>query len=140
MVTYGDYFSRRVLHSCGVSSDAAMLKNDGASYDGAQRMDKIRSDMSDIYQTLYRGYSEKNTANSNGNFEELQVERKIVAAFYDSGVLSSAEREYFQAQSLTNTEERERICVEEAGIMAQAVKAQRIEAPVKAPLTRDVSK
>lgn len=137
MVTYGDYFSRRVLHDCGVSPDKALFEKDGKSYIGGQRMDKIRSDMSEIYQTLYRGYTERQTAQRE-NFADLQAERKIVAAFYDSGILSKSEREYFQSQSLQERNEREKICVQEASLSADAPKMQKVDAPMKAPLVRDV--
>ena len=137
MVTYGDYFSRRVLHDCGVSPDKALFEKDGKSYIGGQRTDKIRSDMSEIYQTLYRGYTERQTAQRE-NFADLQAERKIVAAFYDSGILSKSEREYFQSQSLQETNEREQICVQEASLSVDAPKMQKVDAPIKAPLVRDV--
>ena len=138
MVTYGDYFSRKTLHYCGVSPDKTLFEKDETGYAGMQRMDKIRSDMSEIYQTLSNGHMQRNTAESNGLFADLQVERKIVAAFYDAGILTAAERSYFQTQTLENVAEREQICVEEAGALAETSKGQRLDSPIKTPSVRNI--
>ena len=140
MVTYGDYFSRKVLHNCDVSPDKTLLNNDETAYVGSQRTENIRSKMSEIYQTLYSGYTQKNTLAMKESFDDLQIERKIVSAFYDSGVLSNAERDYFQTQSLDNLLEREQICVEEANPLANDFKAKKVDNLQKMPLTRDVLK
>ena len=136
MVTYGDYFSRRVLHNCGVSPNKTMLDKEDNAYQDMQRTDNIRSKMSEIYQTLYRGYTEKNASVTKENFDELKIERKIVAAFYDSGVLNNAERDYFQTQSLQDANEREKISVEEANLSVDLVKAQKVDAKVNTPVMR----
>ena len=135
MVTYGDYFSRKVLHSCGVSPDKAMLNKAENTHTGTGRTENIRSDMSEIYQTLYRGYAKQNEKATKESFDKMQIERKIVSAFYDSGILSNAERDYFQTQSLQGIE-REKICVEEAGAFVDTPKAQKVDAQVKTPLER----
>ena len=140
MVTYGDYFSRKVLHNCDVSPDKTLLNNDETAYVGSQRTENIRSKMSEIYQTLYSGYTQKNTLAMKESFDDLQIERKIVSAFYDSGVLSNAERDYFQTQSLDNLLDREQICVEEANPLANDFKAKKVDNLQKMPLTRDVLK
>lgn len=140
MVTYGDYFSRKVLHNCDVSPDKTLLNNDETAYVGSQRTENIRSKMSEIYQTLYSGYTQKNTLAMKESFDDLQIERKIVSAFYDSGVLSNTERDYFQTQSLDNLLEREQICVEEANPLANDFKAKKVDNLQKMPLTRDVLK
>ena len=138
MITYGDYFSRRTLYQCGVSPDETILKNDETAYTGTQRTEKIRVEMSGIYQTLYRGYTNNSARNANGSFADLQVERKIVAAFYDSGILNNAERDYFHTQTLAVADEREKICVEEASLLADAATSKRVDAPVKTPLVKEV--
>jgi hypothetical protein len=138
MVTYGDYFSRKVLHSCGISPDQTLLNKEDNAHTGMQRTENIRSEMSNIYQTLYRGYTEKNASAEKERFDDFQIERKIVSAFYDSGILSNAERDYFQTQALQTSNERERICVEEANVSAGQVKAQQIDAQVKTPLARKI--
>lgn len=138
MVTYGDYFPRKVLYNCGVSPDRKLFENGEMAYTGMQRIEKIHSDMSEIYQTLYRGHTEKNAGESKVNFADYQVERRIVSAFYDSGVLSNAERDYFQSQTLQNVDERERICVEEANILSEATKSNKVDAPIKMPVTRNI--
>ena len=138
MVTYGDYFSRRILHGCGVSPTKILFEKDEKSYTGMQRTEKIRSDMNEIYQTLYRGYTEKNGAVEKQGFADFQVERKIVAAFYDSGILSAPERDYFQTQAPQAIDTREQICVEEAALSSVERTAQRVEVQTKAPLVRDV--
>ena len=93
MVTYGDYFSRKTLYHCGVSPDEKMFKNDEMTYTGTQRTEKIRVEMSGIYQTLYRGYTNNSARNAGGSFADFHVERGIVSAFYDSGILNNAERD-----------------------------------------------
>jgi hypothetical protein len=138
MVTYGDYFSRRVLHDCGVSPNAILFNKGESPHTGMQRMENIRLEMSGIYQTLRRGYTEKNISAAKEAFDKLHVERKIVAAFYDSGMLSNAERDYFQTQSLQSVNEREQICVEEANALAVDVKTQKVDVQAKTPLTRKI--
>ena len=137
MVTYGDYFSRKTLHFCGVSPKKELFKKDEMTYTGMQRMEKIRSDISEIYQTLYRGYAENSGAQPKIDFTDLQVERKIVSAFYDSGVLNNTERDYFYAQTLQSVE-REQIFVEEANFLTETAKAQQVEAQDKILSARNV--
>lgn len=136
MVTYGDYFSRRMLYHCGISPNTTLLKNEESTDTGMQRMENIRSQMSEIYQTLYRGYAEKNVSTAKENFDDFHIERKIVAAFYDSGILNTAERDYFQTQALQDPIEREQICVEEASLSTGQIKAQKVDAQVKTPMER----
>ena len=140
MVTYGDYFSRKVLHYCGVSSNETLFNKEENTHTGMQRMENLHLRMTEIYQTLYRGYTEKNASAVKESFDNFQIERKIVSAFYDSGVLSNAERDYFQTQELQGSNERERICVEEANAFSNTSKAQKVEELAKMPLTRDVLK
>lgn len=135
MVTYGDYFSRKMLHQCGISPNKTLLNKDENTHTGMQRTENIRSQMIDIYKTLYRGYAENNES-TKGSFDDFQVERKIVSAFYDSGVLSNAERDYFKMQELSSTNERERICVGEANLSTGEVKAQKVDVQIKTPLER----
>ena len=136
MVTYGDYFSRKMLYTCGVSPSEILFNKDENPHTGMGRTENIRLRMSEIYQNLYRGYAEKNPSAVKEDFDGLGVERRIVASFYDSGILSNAERDYFQTQSLQSVNEREKICVEEAGVSMQDVKTQRVDEQVKTPLTR----
>ena len=136
MVTYGDYFSRKMLYTCGVSPSEILFNKDENPHTGMGRTENIRLRMSEIYQNLYRGYAEKNPSAVKEDFDGLGVERRIVASFYDSGILSNAERDYFQTQSLQSVNVREKICVEEAGVSMQDVKTQRVDEQVKTPLTR----
>lgn len=138
MVTYGDYFSRKVLHQCGVSPNETLFNKEENTYAGMQRTENLRLKMSEIYQTLYRGYTEKNTSTLKENFEDFQVNRKIVSAFYDSGVLSNEERDYFQKQTQRSFQEREQICVEEANALTNTTQAPKVEGLAKMPLKRDV--
>ena len=138
MVTYGDYFSRKVLHDCGISPEAILFDKEENTHTGMQRTENIRLQMSEIYQTLYRGYAEKNASPANENFNNFQIERKIVAAFYDSGILNNAERDYFQTQNLQATDEREKISVEEASVSTEMIKSQKVDAQVKMPLARKI--
>ena len=134
MITYGDYFSKKTLHTCGVSPNTAMFDKRENTYTGTQRIEKIRLDMSNIYQTLHRGYMENKSAES--SFADMKIESKIVSAFYDSGVLSANERDYFQSQEL-GVAEREQICVNEANVQAGVDRAQKHEAPTS-KMVRDI--
>jgi hypothetical protein len=138
MVTYGDYFSRKTLHNCGISPNEKMFEKDEKAYTGMQRTEKIRSEIEKVYQNLYRGFTENGAGKAKDDFANFHVERKIVAAFYDTGVLTNAERDYFQAQTLGNFSEREKICVEEANTLMEAPKAQRVEAPMKISSVRNI--
>ena len=51
-MVYGDYFSRKVLHFCGIPSDKILLEKDEKSYTGMQRTEKLREKMQEIYKTL----------------------------------------------------------------------------------------
>ena len=139
-MVYGDYFSRKVLHFCGIPSDKILLEKDEKSYTGMGRTEKLRADMQEIYQTLRGGFAGKNGSSSQGSFDDLGIERKIVAAFYDSGILTNSEREYFQTQTsqLLFSEEREQICVDEANVTADAAKAERVAPQTKTPLARNM--
>ena len=136
MVKYGDYFSRKVLYNCGISPDKTMFSKERKNYVGEQRTEQLRSTMSDIYQTLSSGYSDKNANSTNDDISKLNFERKIVNAFYDSGILTNAERDYFQTQSLQLVE-RESICVEEANFSVQTAQSQRVEPQIQAPVMRN---
>ena len=138
MVTYGDYFSRRVLHNCGVSPEAILFDKEESAHTGMQRTENIRLKMLEIYQTLYRGYAEGQTSAMKESFNDFQIERRIVAAFYDSGILSNTERDYFQTQALQGLNEREQICVEEANAATEGIKAQKVDVQVKTLLARKI--
>ena len=45
MVTYGDYFSRKTLHNCGVSPNTTLFKKEENTDTGMQRTENIRSKM-----------------------------------------------------------------------------------------------
>lgn len=138
MVRYGDYFSRKTLHYCGVSPEQKMFEYNEMAYTGTQRMEKIRSDMLEIYQTLYRGHTEKNGENPKVDFTDLQVERKILAALYDSGIINNTEREYFRGQALQTMSEREQICVEEAKGVTETTKTQKVATREKILSARNI--
>ena len=138
MVTYGDYFSRKVLYHCGVSPNENLFKKEESTDTGTSRTENIRLKMQEIYQNLYRGYEQKNVSQARGNFEDFQIERKIVAAFYDSGILSNSERDYFQTQDLKSFVAREQICVEEANASASPVKAQKVAVQANKTLERKI--
>jgi hypothetical protein len=139
MVTYGDYFSRKMLHQCGVSPTETLFHKEENANTGTQRIENIRLKMSEIYQTLYRGYTQKNGSAIKEDFDHFQMESKIIAAFYDSGNLNNAERDYFQTQSIRDVADREQICVEEANLSETAMKAQKVDAPLKTPMERKMS-
>ena len=138
MVTYGDYFSRRILHFCGIPSDKILLEKDEKSYTGMGRTEKLRADMQEIYQTLRGGFAGKNGSSSQDSFDDLGIERKIVAAFYDSGILTNVERDYFQMQTAQAVDVREQICVQEAGFVSETEKSSCVDSQTKSSLIRNI--
>ena len=115
-----------------------MLEKDEKSYTGMGRTEKLRADMQEIYQVLRGGFAGKNGSSSQDSFDNLGIERKILSAFYDSGILNNAERDYFYSQTLQTVSEREQICVEEANMPAKTAKTQKMEAPIKTPVLRNI--
>ena len=137
-MVYGDYFSRKVLHFCGIPSDKILLEKDEKSYTGMGRTEKLRADMQEIYQTLRDGFADKNGSSSQGSFDDLGIERKILSAFYDSGILTNAERDYFQTQIAPSVDVREQICVKEADSVSETEKSMRVDSQAKSPLIRNI--
>ena len=137
-MVYGDYFSRKVLHFCGIPSDKILLDKDEKFYTGMGRMEKLRADMQEIYQTLRGGFANKNGSSSQGSFDDLEIERKILSAFYDSGILTNAERDYFQTQTAQAVDVREQICVQEADFVSETENSSRVDSQAKLPLIRNI--
>ena len=137
-MVYGDYFSRKVLHFCGIPSDKILLEKDEKSYTGMGRTEKLREKMQGIYQTLRGGFVGKNGSSAQGAFDDLGIERKILSAFYDSGILTNAERDYFQTQTAQAVDVREQICVQEANFVSETENSSRVDSQAKLPLIRNI--
>lgn len=141
MLKYGDYFSRKTLNYCGISPDASLSIKGEDGYIGKNRHDNIRADMSEIYQSFYTAISGKSTTSPRAELEKLRVEGRIVSAFYDAGVLTGEERDFFKANFPCPVEEadRERISVTEAGLTEGVEKRSEKVAPqIKNPQIRNV--
>ena len=138
MVKYGDYFSRKVLHNCDISPNEILLYKDGTPQPGMHRTENIRLQMMEIYQTLYRGYTGKNSTATKEEFDTFHIKSKIVSAFYDSGTITNSERDYFQKQELQISGERERICVGEADLSAGEVKTGKVDVQINVSLERKI--
>lgn len=138
MVTYGDYFSRKTLHACGISPTLDMNIKTETGYTGMRRMENLRADMSEIYQTFLAGLTKKNAQSPTEELARLNVERKIVCAFYDTGVLTNAERDYFQTQTFLSQSQREQISVVEAEDLTAQTRMEKVSATIKQPIVRNV--
>ena len=117
MTRYGDYFSRKELFYLGVNpnQELSILDND---YNVENKYEKVTNGIKDIYEYL------KNTINHNLRGKALEtredilnnkVERRIVAAFYDLGILEEKDLTRFPLNyKVNNASERQSIVVTEA--------------------------
>lgn len=138
MLKYGDYFSRKTLYRVGVSADKILPIKSDRDYSGDKRNGMIFEDMKGIYQTFVNALADKNVATPQDVLTELNVERKIVSAFYDAGVLSNQERDYFRGQTLFDEPVREQICVAEAEFNTATPKVQSVGAKIENPVAENV--
>lgn len=140
MLRYGDYFSRKTLYRVGLSPDERLPIKGEDAYLGDKRKGLILSDMKGIYQTFVSALNKNNVNSPKEVLSQLNVERKIVSAFYDTGVLTNEERDYFRVQSLENEPMREQIFVEEAGELSSALKSSAHSPSIKSPVVEKVKR
>lgn len=138
MLRYGDYFSRKTLYRVGVSPNEKLPIKSEDAYLGEKRNGLILSDMKGIYQTFVDALNKNKVESRKEVLSELNLERKIVFAFYDTGVLTNEERDYFIAQSLENQPMREQICVQEAGERSPALNSDAVAPSIKSPVVEKV--
>ena len=98
MVQYKDYFSRKELFYLGIDSEKEIegLSND---YCGETRIDEIDLSMKNIYSFI-KASQEKLSLNENAKKVSNEilvnnVSKRIVAAFYDLGILGDLDLERF---------------------------------------------
>ena len=116
MVRYGDYFSRKELFYLGVNpnQELSILKND---YNVEDKYEKISKQMKEIFEYLnntntliLRGKSLKTREDILNN----KVQRRIVAAFYDLGILEEKDLNKIPLDYKFNDLKKETIAVNEA--------------------------
>ena len=116
MIRYGDYFSRKELFYLGVNPNQELniLNSD---YNVENKYEKVTNGIKDIYEYL------KNTSNHNIRGKALEtredilnnkVERRLVAAFYDLGILEEKDLNKFPLDYKINNSKKEAIIVTEA--------------------------
>lgn len=116
MVTYGDYFSRKELFYLGVNPNQELniLDND---YNVEDKYEKVNKGIKEIYEYL------KNTNNQNFRGKSLKtredilnnkVQRRIVAAFYDLGILDEKDLTKIPLDYKFNASAKQAIVVDEA--------------------------
>lgn len=123
MYRYSDYFPRTMLLKCGVSPDAELSVKDKESYSGDGRYENIGKDMRSLFYGMTRALEEKKLAESERNELSIGIGRRIIAAFYDVGILTEGDRVRYplDARWVFNREEREKISVVELSESSQAV-------------------
>ena len=114
MLKYSDYFSRRILFNSQISLQEKLPIKSENEYIGADREQKIKEDMSKILSSFVNAFTKNNVENPLKQAQEFGIDKKIVSAFYDSGVISAEERDFFKNQDLFAKQEKEKISVFEA--------------------------
>lgn len=90
MYKFKDYFSRKELFYLGIDSEV-QIDSLSQEYSGEKKYDKIESEMKKIYSFIKASHdnvvlNEKAKKTSDEIFND-KVQRRIVAAFYDVGIL-----------------------------------------------------
>ena len=116
MIRYGDYFSRKELFYLGVNpnQELGVLNSD---YNVENKYDKVSKGIKEIYEYL----KTVNNHNLRGKALETRedilnnkVERRLVAAFYDLGILEEKDLNKFPLDYKINNSKKEAIIVTEA--------------------------
>lgn len=129
MIRYGDYFSRKELFYLGVNPNQELdiLNND---YNVEDKYEKVTKIMREVYEYL------KNTNNQKFRGESLQtredilnnkVERRIIVAFYDLGILNEKDLNKIPLDYKINASKKESIIVNEALDQVDEVKESFVE-------------
>lgn len=89
MIRYGDYFSRKELFYLGVNpnKELSILKSD---YNVEDKYEKVSTGIKEIYEYLKNTNNQTLRGKSLKTREDIlnnKVQRRIVAAFYDLGIL-----------------------------------------------------
>ena len=116
MIRYGDYFSRKELFYLGVNpnQELGVLNSD---YNVENKYEKVSKGIKEIYEYL----KTVNNHNLRGKALETRedilnnkVERRLVAAFYDLGILEEKDLNKFPLDYKINNSTKEAIIVNEA--------------------------
>ena len=116
MVRYGDYFSRKELFYLGVNpnQELGILSND---YNVEDKYDKVNKGIKEIYEYLKNINNHNLRGKSLKTREEIlndKVQRRIIAAFYDLGILEEKDLNVIPFNYQVNTSKKESIIVNEA--------------------------
>ena len=95
MIRYGDYFSRKELFYLGVNpnKELSILKSD---YNVEDKYEKVSTGIKEIYEYLKNTNNQTLRGKSLKTREDIlnnKVQRRIVAAFYDLGILEEKEKQ-----------------------------------------------
>ena len=127
MLKYSDYFSRRILFNSQIPLQEKLPIKSENEYIGADREQKIKEDLSKILSSFVNAFTKNNAKNPLKQAQELEIDKKIVSAFYDSGVISKEERDFFKNQDLFAKQEKEKISVLEAQEQILSKNSLRVE-------------
>ena len=116
MVRYGDYFSRKELFYLGVNPNQELniLNND---YNVDDKYEKVTKVMKEVYEYLKNTNNQKFRGKSLQTREEIlnnKVQRRIIAAFYDLGILEEKDLNKIPLGYKINASEKKSIIVDEA--------------------------
>ena len=116
MIRYGDYFSRKELFYLGVNpnQELGVVNSD---YNVENKYDKVSKGIKEIYEYL----KTVNNHNLRGKALETRedilnnkVERRLVAAFYDLGILEEKDLNKFPLDYKIDNSKKEAIIVTDA--------------------------
>ena len=117
MIQYKDYFSRRELFYLGIDSEKE-IEALSRKYNGEKRNDDIEFEMKSIYRFI-KSSQEKLLLNETAmitskDILQNQVSRRIVSAFYDTGILEDVDLERFPLDYKLDEPTKTQITVSEA--------------------------
>jgi hypothetical protein len=129
MITYGDYFSRKELFYLGVNPNQELdiLNN---NYNVEDKYEKVNKVMKEVYDYLKNTNNQKFRGKSLQTREEIlnnKVQRRIVAAFYDLGILNEKDLNKIPLDYKINASNKESIIVNEALDQVDEVKESFVE-------------
>jgi hypothetical protein len=129
MVRYGDYFSRKELFYLGVNPNQELdiLNN---NYNVEDKYEKVNKVMKEVYDYLKNTNNQKFRGKSLQIREEIlnnKVQRRIVAAFYDLGILNEKDLNKIPLDYKINASNKESIIVNEALDQVDEVKESFVE-------------
>lgn len=111
MYRYRDYFPRRILRQCGVSPDKALAEAQDSRFAGKDRQEEIGKSMARIREEFRRALAGK--SGPVPTLEELEIDRRILSAFYDMDILQERDRAAFPSDYKIGSPARDGAVAEE---------------------------